>query len=28
MIKMQRCVYGRERDANLKLVEISFGHVT
>jgi len=27
-IKMQRCVYGRERDASLKLVEIPSGHVT
>jgi len=27
-IKMQRCVYGRERDASLKPVEIPSGHVT
>jgi hypothetical protein len=27
-IKMQIYVYGRERDASLKLVEIPFGHVT
>jgi hypothetical protein len=27
-IKMERCVYGRERDASLKPVEISSGHVT
>jgi len=27
-IKMQRCVYGRERDASLKPVEIPFGRVT
>jgi hypothetical protein len=25
-IKMQRCVYGRKRDASLKPVEIPFGH--
>jgi hypothetical protein len=27
-IKMQRCVYGRERDASLKPEEILSGHVT
>jgi hypothetical protein len=27
-IKMQRFVYGRERDASLKLVEIPSGRVT
>jgi hypothetical protein len=27
-IKMQRCVYGRERDASLKPVEIPSEHVT
>jgi hypothetical protein len=27
-LKMQRCVYGRERDASLKPVEIPSGHVT
>jgi hypothetical protein len=27
-IKMQRCVYGRERDASLKPVKVPFEHVT
>jgi hypothetical protein len=27
-IKMQRCVYGRKRDASLKPVEIPSGRVT
>jgi hypothetical protein len=27
-IKMQRCVYGRERDSSLKPIEIMSGRVT
>jgi len=27
-VKMQKCVYGRERDASLKPIEILSGHVT
>jgi len=27
-LKMKRCVYGREKDASLKPIEIPFGRVT